>query len=435
MIKKLSLVLFAILAFNLHAQESTTSPYSFYGIGSLKFKGTAENVSMGGLSIYIDSTHINLRNPASYTGNNLKVSGYNNESRPVKFAVGGGHSSVSLKTDNASDKATSTTFDYLALSFPMGKFGAGFGIMPYSSVGYKLESYEGDVLDNRYSGEGGVNKVFAGIGYQITDNLSIGVDASYNFGSITNSSIKYVYDDEGELIAYQSRETNKSELSGLNYNIGLSYKPMISEKLQMVMGATYSPSSDLTSENERIFATIVITESGQELPVNEIEADLASLGLDETILTLPARTSFGLGIGEEYKWFIGGEYTLLKTSEFSNRIFDIENASFEDASSFSIGGFYIPQHTSFNNYFKRVVYRAGVRFENTGLKINNESINEFGISFGVGLPVGGLFSNTNLGVEFGQRGTTAQNLVQENFINFQISLSLNDRWFVKRKYL
>ena len=26
------------------------------------------------------------------------------------------------------------------------------------------------------------------------------------------------------------------------------------------------------------------------------------------------------------------------------------------------------------------------------------------------------------------------NLVKENFVNFQLSLSLNDRWFVKRKY-
>jgi hypothetical protein len=75
-----------------------------------------------------------------------------------------------------------------------------------------------------------------------------------------------------------------------------------------------------------------------------------------------------------------------------------------------------------------------MRFENTGLKINDESINEFGISFGVGLPVGKLFSNANLGFEYGKRGTTSQNLVQENFFNFQLSLSLNDRWFVKRKY-
>ena len=99
-----------------------------------------------------------------------------------------------------------------------------------------------------------------------------------------------------------------------------------------------------------------------------------------------------------------------------------------------MGGFYIPNYNSFGNYWKRVVYRAGIRFEETGITVRGEDINEFGISFGVGLPVGGFFSNANLGIEVGKKGTTNQNLVEENFINFQISLSLNDRWFVKRKY-
>ena len=70
----------------------------------------------------------------------------------------------------------------------------------------------------------------------------------------------------------------------------------------------------------------------------------------------------------------------------------------------------------------------------TGLNINGQSINEIGMSFGLGIPAGGLFSNVNATVELGKRGTTNADLVEENFINFQMSLSLNDRWFVKRKY-
>ncbi|NNK74335.1 MAG: hypothetical protein HKO94_14195 [Flavobacteriaceae bacterium] len=210
---------------------------------------------------------------------------------------------------------------------------------------------------------------------------------------------------------------------------------MINSRLQLTAAATYSPKSELSSNNSRIYETIVINAtSGQEFPVNDIEADLSAQGLDKTTLNIPARTSLGAGIGRPRHWFLGAEYTFLQTSQFSNRIFDIENATFEDASTFALGGFYIPQYTSFNKYWKRVVYRAGIRFENTGLKINNESINEFGISFGVGLPVGRLFSNANLGFEIGQRGTTNQGLVQENFVTFQLSLSLNDRWFVKRKF-
>ena len=434
MIKKLCLVFIAFLAINLHAQEGTTSPYSFYGIGSLKFKGTTENRSMGGLSIYTDSIHVNLRNPASYAGNALKS--FNGEGRIVKFTVGGSHSSTSLETSSASDKANATTFDYLAISFPVGKFGMGFGVRPYTAVGYKLESLnDQDVLTNRYRGEGGVNKAFLGLGYQITKDLSIGLDASYNFGNTQNSAVEFIYDDEGNPLSYQSRESNRSDLSGMNYNFGVSYKPMVSEKLQLTSAFTFSPNADLSSNNERIFATIVTNATtGQEFAVNEITADLAASGLDKTKLTLPTKLSFGLGVGQPMKWFLGAEYTFLKTSEFVNELFSFNNATYEDATTFAVGGFYIPQYASFNKYWKRVVYRAGVRYENTGLKINNESITEFGMSFGVGLPVGGMFSNANLGFEYGKRGTVNKNLVQENFFNFQLSLSLNDRWFVKRKY-
>ena len=117
------------------------------------------------------------------------------------------------------------------------------------------------------------------------------------------------------------------------------------------------------------------------------------------------------------------------TSQFANPIVSIANSNFENASNISIGGFYIPDNNSFGSYWKRVTYRAGFYAENTGIVINDEAINEFGISFGLGLPVGNVFSNANLGFELGRRGTTNQNLIQENFLSLKVSLSLNDRWF------
>ena len=149
---------------------------------------------------------------------------------------------------------------------------------------------------------------------------------------------------------------------------------------------------------------------------------------------MPSKTSFGVGISKEKKWFIGAEYTSLGSSVFSNDLISIDNSEFEDSSKISFGGFYIPDYASFSKFWNRVVYRAGFYSEKTGLVINDESINEFGISFGLGIPAGGLFSNVNTTFEFGKRGTTNENLVEENFVNIQLSLSLNDRWFVKRKY-
>ena len=53
--------------------------------------------------------------------------------------------------------------------------------------------------------------------------------------------------------------------------------------------------------------------------------------------------------------------------------------------------------------------------EQTGLVINNQSIDEFGISFGLGIPAGGLFSNINTSFEFGKRGTKKADLIEETF--------------------
>ena len=53
------------------------------------------------------------------------------------------------------------------------------------------------------------------------------------------------------------------------------------------------------------------------------------------------------------------------------------------------------------------------------------------MTFGIGLPVG--LSKINLGFEFGKKGTTNQNLIQENYFNFNVGFSLNDLWFRKRE--
>ena len=432
MIKKLVIVLIAFFAIQLNGQQGTSSPYSFYGIGTLKFKGTVENKSMGGLSIYTDSIHVNLRNPAGLVSPNIKA--FNEESRPVKFSVAGSINNINLQTESDNFKTNSSTFDYVTLNVPVGKFGVGFGLLPFTSVGYKLESTDNDLLINRYRGEGGLNKAFLGLGYLINNNLSVGVYASYNFGNTQNSVIEFLYDEENNPLQYQSREDNRSDLSGLSFNFGLSYKKMINDKFELVTGFTYAPESTLKSNNVRSLSTITIGSSGQEFVINDLDVDLEAENLKSTDLILPSRVSFGAGIGQPRIWFIGAEYTFQNTEKYSNPIFSADNTTFVNASSIALGGFIIPDYNSFSSYWKRATYRAGLHFENTGLEINNETINEFGISFGVGLPVGNIFSNANIGFEVGKRGTTNQNLVQENFFNVNISLSLNDRWFQKRKY-
>ena len=318
----------------------------------------------------------------------------------------------------------------------MGKFGVGFGLMPHSSVGYKLESLDDtDLIKYKYYGTGGLNKVLLGFAYQFSDSFAIGINLDYNFGNIQNNGIEFLYDDNLDPLDYHSRQANRSDLSGFNYNMGLTFKPMLSDLIQLHSAITYSPDYDLNSENSRTFSSIVInSNSGEEFPINEINVDLESLGLKETSLSMPSKTSVGIGIGKLRKWFIGSEYTFVNTSVFKSDLINIDNTSYEDGSTLSFGGYFIPDYSSFKSVLNRIVYRSGIYFEKTGLIINDQSIKEFGMTFGVGIPVGNMFSNLNLALEVGKRGTTDANLVEEKFANLKMSLSLNDRWFIKRKY-
>ena len=140
-----------------------------------------------------------------------------------------------------------------------------------------------------------------------------------------------------------------------------------------------------------------------------------------------------MGFGKNKKWFLGIQRNLIKSANFENNFFERENISYRDSKQWSVGGFYIPNYTSYTNFWSRVVYRFGFRSEQMGLIINNIPLTETGISFGMGLPLGGL-SNVNVGLELSQRGQKEDNLVKESLIALRVGLSLNDIWFIKRKY-
>ena len=141
----------------------------------------------------------------------------------------------------------------------------------------------------------------------------------------------------------------------------------------------------------------------------------------------------GLGYGEDKKWFVGAEYSFQQMSKFENAFLGLDNVTYNDASSYALGGYWVPEYRALNGYFNRATYRAGLRYDVTGMTVNNKEINNFGITFGLGLPLGANFSNLNLGFELGRRGTTDQNLVEESYFKINLGLSLNDRWFRKVK--
>lgn len=420
MIKKIIAGVCLIFSTMGFSQENNASPYSYYGIGDVKFKGTVENRSMGGIGILGDSIHINLQNPATY--NSLKF---------TTFTIAGSNTGTKFKTSSVEDSANRTTLDYLAVALPFNKLGFAFGLMPYTSVGYKIQNEK--VVNNinqyrQFEGSGGINRAFVGAAYQITPKFSIGADFQYNFGSIETKSIVGI-PDLG--VQYPTREINTADYNGVSFNIGATYQTKLNERLNWYGSATYTPKSTLKSTTQRELATITLTTQNDEVIVEQL-----TKGSFEDDLKMPSKFSIGSGVGEARKWFAGLEYTFQESNKLGNRFDAVTNAGFEPSHKISLGGYFIPKYMSYNSYLSRVTYRAGLKFEKTGLVVNNQDINDFGFTLGMGLPLGGNIggSNLNIGMEMGRRGTTTANLIQENYVNFMVSLSLNDKWFIKRKY-
>jgi hypothetical protein len=417
-LKYIYLIIFLAGSPFIFAQSNTSSPYSIGGLGEIAFKGNAINRLMGGLDIVSDSLHANLNNPASL--GDLKL---------VTYSLGLNYKSTKLSSSASNESVTSASIDYLVVAIPTKKFTFGFGILPATSVGYRLQSViEGDDINNvvnRNEGFGGLNQTFLSIGFKFFEFLNFGVSANYNFGKITNESSR-----QEQNIDFGTFFTKTSSLAGFNYRFATQLKIQLTSKVRLDAMAYYVPNNSLTATNESVYFTRSVTT--QDLGDFE-NVDLAAINLDETTISLGNQYSYGLGITKDKKWFVGGQYSRRNSADYVNNFISLDNITYANGSRLSFGGFYLPDYSSITSYWKRIVYRAGVRFEDTGVLFNNQPLKETGISFGVSLPMAG-FSNANIGLEFGKRGSQENGLIQESYWNLIVGLSLNDIWFIKRKF-
>lgn len=408
MIKKIIVSTCLLISFVSFAQQGTASPYSFYGIGDSRLKGTLEFRSMAGVAVEQDSIHLNIENPASYASLGQTT-----------FSVGGTFGTTKLKSDTETSKAQRSTFDYLAVGIPMGKLGAAFGLVPLSSVGYRLSNDNTAIpgaVSSQLEGKGGINKVFFGVGYKITPKWNIGADVQYNFGKITTTSIELVSG-----IQNATREVNTAVIAGTNFNIGTMYQTKVYKKMNLYTSLNYTFSGNLNSDNTR-----VVDVDGDPDPYTYPDSS--------SELKLPGKLTIGAGIGEARKWLVGTTLAFQGDGKLNNNYNTMDNVRYEKYSKYAIGGYYVPNYSSFTSYLSRITYRAGFKYEKLGLIVNNESINDVGMTLGAGFPITGTFSNVNFGLEFGKKGTTSSGLIKENYMNFSLSFSFNDRWFVKSKF-
>ncbi len=267
-------LLFSIIAF---AQDSSPSPYSFYGIGDVRFKGSFENRAMGGVSVFTDSIHVNLQNPASLAS--LKL---------TTFSMAISTSETTLITNANNEIAKRSAIDYLMIAFPIGKFGTTVGLLPYSSVGYKIIANTTGVNFREFTGTGGMNKFFVGVGYKLNKNLNLGAKLDYNFGRISTLNI---FTENG--IQFATKELNTSNMYGVNFNLGLMYASKLNNKLDIFGSMTFQPESNLKITNSRNISTVFYSPTQGEIP-----QDSQNIDVDDKFIKLPSKLSFGGGIGK-----------------------------------------------------------------------------------------------------------------------------------------
>ena len=402
------------------AQRNSASPYSYFGIGENFEAVTVEQASMGGIGVALkDKFHLNFTNPAA-----------NADLTVATYGIGGSVSFLTLKEENASQSGNSTNLRYISLAFPIGKK-AGFsvGLQPFSSVGYSLLE-NSDITDaTLYSGEGGTNKIYASFGMYVYEGLSLGIEAGYIFGNFENS----VLNQRSNAVLATKHEENV-DIRGGQIKFGAQYKKELKNKLDLYTGASITLGNDLSATGSERMYSLSFIGSGQELP----RALLFDKPINDDV-NIPMKTVFGFGLGKENKWYVGVNQQMQSAlGANSSLISNGAGYKYDDSSKFSIGGYYIPKVNSISSYWDRVTYRAGLRFEDTGLlvKTTNDftAIKDFGINVGLGLPLPRQLSNINIGFEYGQKGTTDNNLAKENYFNIRLSLSLNSiKWFNKRK--
>ena len=180
--KKLALLAATITMLAATAQNAT-SPYSKAGYGLLNDNASGIQRQMGGVGYAMQNGRIiNTMNPASYS----QV-----DSLTFLWDVGVELNNAWLHEDNpkpANGYNFGGGLDYISSQFRITKhLGGSFGLVPYSSVGYKYSGTTEGGTETR-TGSGGMTQLYLGAGWEPFKGLSIGANVAYLFGTTTNET-------------------------------------------------------------------------------------------------------------------------------------------------------------------------------------------------------------------------------------------------------
>lgn len=393
------------------AQNNTNSPYTRFGYGELVDTYSAEQRSMGGTAIAgRNSLGINAVNPASYTSV---------DSLTFMFDVGFS-GLVSRFSDPAGINSKFTSnLEYLSLQFPLGKSLAfSAGLLPYSFSGYSfyradsipvyepLDPSKKAYFSQVYAGNGGISQVYAGLSFKFLDHFALGVNTYYMFGEVNNSRTNSFSSD-----ASKSEQINGIQVGSYRFRYGLQYFRQFAKKHDVKLGLIFENKSVLSGTSTQINSGV---------PTDTITFDNA--------FDMPLMYGAGLQYTFDEKLTLAIDYV---QQQWADARYYTKTDSLSNRTRWSVGAEYIPDIRG-RSYFNRVRYRAGFTTSDPYYKIaGNQQPRNFGISFGVGLPLRTSNTLINAAVEYGKVGE--RSLFREDYFKITLNTTFSENWFFKRK--
>jgi hypothetical protein len=405
-----------------NAQIAINSPYTRYGLGLIVEQGLNPRTSgMGGLHFGLQKPDlINPANSASYVAFDTAT---------FLFDAGVFGQTVTLRTNTLTSHGNFITLSHLLFGFPVtGWWKTSLGVLPFSWVGYSIyneeEVEEIGTVRNVYRGSGGLNQLYWGNAFRIGKKFSVGFNLKYLFGTIDRFRGLSFPDSAEMKTSLITASLTPSDLYG---DIGIQYKTKLPKDLYLVAGASFGPQIDINAKVDFLSTTFFgdITSTGFSMDT------IGYLSGEKTTFTMPIRLGSGFTLGKENQWMAGADFSWQNW-----KAFEIGNLSdsLYNMWNIAVGGEYSPNYRSITSYFQRMTYRMGAHYGKMPVYLKGKHIDEFGISFGLTLPIAKSRSTVNLSAEFGRRGTTVNNLIQENYFRFTLGVNILERWFVKSKY-
>jgi hypothetical protein len=406
--------------------QAARTPFSTFGIGVPYGNALIQNQGMGGIGVAQPQIwNVNNQNPA------LLVYNYY-----TTFQAGVLVESRTLKSDSIKQKSVNGNLNYLVIAFPakVGKWGTSFGLMPYTTVNYKLV-YPDYVVDNTTGmvvdtvavseqGSGGVNQLYWSNGVRIHDNWSIGIKASYLFGSVEKDYSNVMPPDNTVQLPFVLAVNEQAYVRDFQFTAGLSFsQDSIGKKqdFRLSAGLVYNFSADLRTKRTTVVERRNTT--GDPLASDTLVNNNGSV-------TVPAGLIAGISIGKGTRWSAGVEFA---TQDWSNfRSVREEDEGLDKAWKVAVGGEFTPDQSS-SSYLKRITFRMGGSYEKEPFLVNNNQLKDIGINFGFSLPTNGR-SSLDWGFRYGKLGDKSKNVLEESYYRIYFGISFVDQWFTRRRF-